>query len=227
MKKTITIMGILILVLGYILFVTISQKKKIKDELDISKIKVHLVIKKKNIEVPKPYPVYQSAGKEIQYLPDTTKNKYDKLKLEYDHLVLLHNNQSNSTVHDTLRIANSFLLQYPEASKLISFDLSKSKLILQLLRIDGIPVEDYYDLNLDNYNYRYSNGNMSNKRFGQFHLYPDLSYSFRPLNNLHDVDFDLNVKTTNFIYKLGANAFYYPNWDKAGYDMKLTVQYNF
>jgi len=227
MKKTIMVMGLIILVIGYFLFVTLSQKKKVEDELNITKIKVHLVIKQKNIQVPKPYPVYYSAEKEIQYLPDTTKNKYDSLKLEYDHLVLLHNNQSNTTVHDTLRIANSFLLQFPESSKLISFDLSKSKMVLQLLRIDGIPVADYYDLNLDNYNYRYSEGRITTKRFGQFHLYPNLSYSFRPINNLHDIDFDLNIKTTNFIYKLGANAFYYPKWDKTGYDMKLTLQYNF
>jgi len=231
MKTTIGIMGLIILVVVYFLFVTFSSNKKLKDEIAINEIKTDSIKKSKYIEVAKPFNVYLKPDKVIQYLPDpTNKNRYDSLKLAYKQILLLSNTTGTSiitnTVHDTLRIANSFLLQYPEANKLISFELSKSRMVLQMLRIDGIPVANIYDLNLDNYQYRFSDNNMTTKRIGQFHLYPSLNYSYRILNNLHDLDLDLNIKTTNFIYKAGANTFYYPGWDKLGYDIKLSVQYN-
>lgn len=226
MKKTIGILGLIILGLSYILFVTYSKSKRLSDELEISKKKTKVVYVKKYIDVPKPYEVYLKPDKEIRYLPDTTKNKYDSVGLS-NLDILLFNHKQLLSVSDTLRISKLFLRQFPNNSKLISFDLSSDELSLQLLRISGMPVKEVYSVDFNKYKYRYSEERLTTKRVKNLHIIPELSYSYRLLHNLHDVDFNLNFKTTNFNYKLGGNTFYYPAWDKVGYDLKLTLQYNF
>lgn len=227
MKKTIAILGILVLTLGYFLLVNLAGNKKLKDENKILSKKTKIVEVKKFIEVPKPYKVFLKPDVEIRYLPDTTRNKYDSILLVGNSILLFNHTITNLAKTDTLTISKRYLQQFPANSKLISFDLTKDNLELQLLRINGMPIAERYTINTNNYKYRYSDGLMSTKRIRNFKILPELGYSYRLINNLHDVDFDLNIKTTNFNYKAGANAFYYPTWNKAGYDFKLTVQYNF
>lgn len=210
------------LILGFLWLRQCSETKSLKSENEILESKSDTVFKRDTLKIPKPYPIYLKPEKVIIYKTDTTRVPYKEVKIVRDTIVLL------SPETNPLKVNKQFLLQYPTSSKLVSFDLSHSKLQLDLLSIDGVISRNSYPLDFNRYNYRYSDNKMTVKKKRVLKVEPDISYSFRPLNNLHDLTFQLKFKTSKFSYNLGINTFLYPKFQQNfGYDAQVGISYNF
>lgn len=94
--------------------------------------------------------------------------------------------------------------------------------------INGTTHEDQYILDLSQYNYQYVGNKLTSKKVNRVKLYPEIGYTYRPLNKLHDIDLSINFKTTRINYKVGLNGFYYPSFQKnPGWDFVLGISYKF
>ncbi len=221
MKKLIPILLVIVLVLGYIV---LNQRSKIieqKQELKIAKSKTDTILLYKEIKIPVPYKEETKPQKLIMY-QDTGSIQYKFLKPITSGWILFNNNKT-----DSVTISDTFLKLYPHSEKLLSFDLTKNKLNLQLLGINGIPKEKRYQIDVDRYNYRYVNNTLTHKKNWGLKLYPEIEYSVRPLNNFHDLSVGLNLDTRKFNYVIGINGYWYPQFQSMGYDLKLTLRYSF
>ena len=219
-KQTMIMLGV-ILLLSFFLLRQCSIVNEQREDIENLEKVPDTVYREREIKVPKPYPVYTKPEKVIVY-QDTGRIIYKEIKTNGNSIVLFNSDSPDSTL-----ISKNFLTRYPTNHKLISMDINGSNLKLQLLNTSGITLEERYSLNQSRYKYRYVNNQMTQDGKFKLKLEPELSYSFRPLNNLHDIDFGLNFKTSRFNYKLGANGFFYPNFNQLGYDAKVTIQYNF
>lgn len=209
-------------VVALILFViNVKQCSTINDNNNQSE-ETDTVYVDKVIEVPKPYNVYVKPDVVTYYQKDTVRIHYNELVYLNDTMILFNNDL------DSLKISKWYLLQHPTEDKLISFKLDRSNLKLQLLQIDGNPVEKDYSLDLDRYKYIYVEKKLTQKKDFHLQVRPSVMYSYRVIHKLHDLDLSLNFKTTNFNYVVGLNGFVYPSSDLTiGGDVKLSIQYNF
>ena len=213
---------LLALILGFLWLKQCSEIKSLKSEREIINSKTDTIWKKDTIKIPKPYNIYLKPEKVIVYKTDTFNKVYKEVKFINDTIVLL----SNETT--PMKVDKQFLLQYPTSSKLISFDLSNSKLQLDLLSTEGQITRNNYPLDFNRYKYRYSNNEMTVKKRTYFKLEPEVSYSYRPLNKFHDLSLLLKFKTSKFNYNLGINTFLYPKFkEEIGYDALIGISYNF
>lgn len=215
---------ILILVLGFLYLRQCSQVRDLKSEIQDLELRPDTVYKNQGIKIPEPYPVPSPPEKVIVYLSDTVKATYKEIKF-VDNFIGLY----TPGYSDSILVNKWFLLLYPQNNKLISFDLTSSKLDIDLLTTQGLTVRNQYKLDLERYNYRMVNNSMTAKKKFLFQVKPELEYTFRPFNNLHDLNLGLNFKTRRFIYELGVNANYYPglNQNKIKYDMLVGIKYRF
>lgn len=225
MKKILTSKYILIAILVVVCLFQLSVIRDLKNQShttsDLGLIEPETVYVDKPIKVFEMYANKQNPKKVKVHKPDTVRIPYPEVKLERDTIILFNN-------ENYLGINKNYLTQYPTADKILGFNLTKTSLALQLLSIDGLTKQTEYGINLDKYNYRYSDKQLTFKPKPLVTISPDLEYSFRPTNNLHDLDLGLVFKTTRFKYKLGINAFYYPKWEiSPGYDFKVGIKYNF
>ena len=226
MKKVLTcgkniVIAVLALLCLFELSIIRDLKSQDSDVSDLTSIIPDTVFIDRPIKVFEKYSNNKKPGKVKIFKPDTVRVLYPEVKLVKDTLILFNN-------ENYLGINKNYLLQYPTSDKLLSFNLTKTKLDLQLLSIDGITKQTEFDINLDKYNYRYVDKELSFKTKPVVKVSPELEYSFRPVNNLHDLDLGLIFKTTRFNYKLGINTFYYPVLKtNPGYDFKVSVKYNF
>lgn len=169
------------------------------------------IISDKPYKEPDPLPIQSKPDKVTLYPKDTTNYPYKEVVIIKD-TIRLYNNEL-----DKFDISSDFLLQYPEAPKLISFDLSKDYLELNLLDKSGSIIGKGYDLDLDNRDYLFVNNSLSsaiirlNKQKTHNKLGLVINYQYRPLPNFHDLNLDLNLETKKFIYTLGINGYCYPN----------------
>lgn len=167
---------------------------------------------KKPYKEPDPLPIISKPNKVISYPKDTLK-PYKELKIVKD-TIRLYNNEL-----DKFDISSDFLLQYPEAPKLLSLELSINSLKLNLLDKSGSIIGRGYKLDLENREYLFSNNTLSSsvtsksnstysykKSIGYF---ISASYQYRPLPNFHDLNLNFNIETKNIIYTLGLNAYHY------------------
>lgn len=226
MKKVLTLgKYVLIAVLSLLCLFEFSVirdlKNQTQDVSDLTTMKPETIYQDKPITLFKKYKNGQNPKKVKLYKPDTVRIPYKEVILVKDTLKLFNN-------ENYLGINTKYILQYPTADKLLSFDLTKSNLNLQLLSIDGVTKQTEYNINLDKYNYRYVDKQLTFKTKSVVKVVPEAEYTFRPMNNLHDLDLGLVFKTTRFNYKLGVNGFYYPKWDpNLNYDFMVGVKYNF
>lgn len=194
---------ICILILGYICLNQYSRIKSLKEDVKILSIKTDTVIyKDREIKIPEPYPVYLPPKIVEVYKTDTI--RFDSIHIQKEYITVY-------LPGDSINVNNSFLALYPNNPKLISFDLSKKKFNLDLLDINGMVHRDKYDIDLERYSYRYVDNKMSLKNKSRFKLYPEVGYTFRPKNNLHDFKGILNFNTGDLIYEVGFQGSYYPN----------------
>jgi len=221
MKKQTWIMIGIILLLGFLLLNQCSVNKEQDDLIEVLEKEPDTVYRKTVMKVIKPYKVVVKPDKVIVY-QDTGRIVYRDLVINGSSIVLF-----NTGSLDSLIINKNFLSKFPNNKKLIAMDLTNKELKLQLLNLSGISTEERYNINTSKYNYRYVDNSLTMDKKFQFNIEPEVSYSYRPLNNFHDLDIALNFKTSRFNYKFGANGFLYPKFNAIGYDAKVTVQYTF
>lgn len=74
---------------------------------------------------------------------------------------------------ERLAISESFITQYPKASKLISGSLTRNNFKLALLQTDGLVKEQEFDIYLDGYNYYWSNNELRHEKRKRPYKYKD------------------------------------------------------
>lgn len=220
--KTINIVLLVVIgVLTYFLFYSRSTINHQREEIETLKLKTDTVYRDRLIKVLKPFETILPPKLIVMY-QDTGSTRFDLIKLHGNNLVLF-----DTKLNDSLIISKRFLTHYPLSEKLIGFELDRNSLNLQLFSISGFAKEKKYDLDLDRFKYRYTNNELSRKKRFNLTLIPEVEYSYRMLNKLHDLNVSLNLKTSGFNYVIGLNGFYYPTFEKTGYDVNFTVRYNF
>lgn len=130
-------------------------------------------------------------------------------------------------ISDSISILDTYLKNYPLASKLISMDLSKDNLTLDLLNIEGNFITKNYTLDLNSRTYRYVDNELTYKDINTktTNFYFEGTYSIRPIDNLHDLDLSFNIETKRVIYKVGINTYLYPKFNSIGIGPKLSLTY--
>lgn len=180
----------------------------------------------KPFELPEPLPITNKPNQYIEYPKDTSSNNlpYKEIEIIKDTIRLYNNELDKFDIH------SDFLLQYPEAPKLISFELSKDYLELSLLEKSGSIIGKGYTLDLQNRKYLYSENQLtseilksSDKLFSKPTLCFMVNYQYRPLPSFHDLNLDFNIETKKFIYTLGINGYIYPN--NKGITPKVSITY--
>ena len=86
-----------------------------------------------------------------------------------------------------------------------------------------------FELNLDFYKYNWVNNQLTYKPIPILQRIKPYAYiSYRYFHNVIDGGIGLSFKTKTFIYKVGINTFYYPQYKKdLGLDLELKLEYNF
>lgn len=81
------------------------------------------------------------------------------------------------------------------------------------------------------YQYLWVDGQLTAKKlslFKRIQFKPYVGATYRPLNNLTDIEGGIKLKTQHLEYKVGVNGFYYPRFQKnPGWDVILGIQYEF
>lgn len=81
------------------------------------------------------------------------------------------------------------------------------------------------------YQYTWVDGKLTAKRLSSWkrlEVKPYTSFSYRPFNNLWDLEAGISFKTKSLNYNLGVSGFYYPQWQsKPGIDAQIRITYNF
>lgn len=88
-----------------------------------------------------------------------------------------------------------------------------------------------YQINPDKYRYTWVDGQLTASKLPwhkKVQFKPFIDASYRPINNLADIEAGIRLKTNHLIYSVGINGFYYPKFQKnPGWDVKLNLQYEF
>ena len=111
----------------------------------------------------------------------------------------------------------------------VQFKLDKSTLDLTLYNSSDYTVHtNKYHIDLDKYQYTYSNGVLTQKKKLNLKLSPYLQAKVRPINQFYDLSGGISLKTNNITYSIGVDLGYYPSFsDKLQKDVELSVTYNF
>lgn len=119
--------------------------------------------------------------------------------------------------------------QVLKEDSLVQILLSREDLSLSFFRpsAEGFLTQKF-DLDLDNYQYNWLNGKLTQKKIGfQLKLEPYVYAKYRYFNLMADAGIGISFKTRNLQYKLGLNGFYYPSLqDKLGTDLEFSITYN-
>lgn len=171
--------------------------------------------------IPEPYEIVLNPAVIEIYKTDTT-SKYNEFSLREKDLVLFTPNHV-----DSVSLSKIYLNTLPFNPKLLHIDLTQNQLSLGLMDIEGNTRRDIYPLDLSNYRYQWSNNQLTQKTIRRIKFEPTIGYQYRPLNNLHDMDLYLNLKTKGFNYKFGLNGFYYPKLHtNPSWDFVIGITYN-
>lgn len=193
--------------------ITKNKDEVINNIIDEANVVTDSTKSKKPYVEPDPLPIISKPNEVITYPKDTVK-PYKELVVLKD-TIRLYNNEL-----DKFDISSDFLLQYPEAPKLLSLELSLNSLKLHLLDKSGSITGRGYKLDLANREYLFSNNTLSSTVLqsgnqGTNTKVPTVSFSFsadyqyRPLPNFHDLNINFNVETKKINYTIGVNAYNY------------------
>lgn len=216
MKERIILIGTSIIFCGLWLRqcnITKNRDEVINNIIDEANVITDSIKSKKPYVEPDPLPIISKPREVITYPKDTVK-PYKELVVLKD-TIRLYNNEL-----DKFDISSDFLLQYPEAPKLLSLELSLNSLKLHLLGKSGSIIGRDYKLDLANREYLFSNNIMSSSLINNSHnnLVPTKNnigysltadYQYRPLPNFHDLNINFNVETKKINYTIGVNAYNY------------------
>lgn len=85
-----------------------------------------------------------------------------------------------------------------------------------------------FNIDLSKYNYNWTDNQLTYKKKLNLKLLPYIKGSYRPFNNLTDLNAGISLETRRFNYNLGLNLFYYPNLsNKIGKDLEISITYKF
>lgn len=88
-----------------------------------------------------------------------------------------------------------------------------------------------YEIHPEKYQYLWVDGMLTTQKLPwhkRVSLKPFAEASYRPINNLLDVEAGLKLKTQHVNYSVGINGFYYPKFQKnPGWDVRIGIQYEF
>lgn len=187
---------------------THSESSKVTDTLWIKRYKPL-----------EPYNVLEVPKLLLLYHTDTVAVK----EIVHDHntiQVVLGNNQ-------VLDYSTQFLAQYPNAGKLVQFQVKNNQLKLTQFSSLGQLSTQVYDFRPEFYNYIYTNNQLTTQQKGFFQKFGfSAEFLYRPISNLYDLNLGLLHKTRFSIIELGLNLHYYPTWQgNIGFDPYLKIRY--
>ena len=160
-------------------------------------------------------------------IPDTIKLKENfKPVIPYTQLIqpqriLLYDSYRNSSNSTKPQASDSTAVTSNRISRedsLVQFTLDKNQLNLSL-----------FNKETNSYSTRmFNEGQLTQKRIRKLTLSPYVYGKYRVFNQMLDIGTGLSIKTTNFNYKLGINAFHYPKFFSGiKADLEFSVTYNF
>ena len=111
---------------------------------------------------------------------------------------------------------------------IIQFELSSNQLdVTSLHHSDSTVHTDTYQLDTDKYKYLFTNGILTKDKV-KLGVKPYTEVSYRPLNNMWDLNGGIYLNTSRIQYRLGINLGYYPNLSsKVHKDIEISIQYKF
>lgn len=136
---------------------------------------------------------------------------------------------SDSTAVTSNRISRETSNRISREDSLVQFTLDKNQLNLSLFNKETNSYSTrMFNMDLDKYKYNWYEGQLTQKRIRKLTLSPYVYGKYRVFNQMLDIGTGLSIKTTNFNYKLGINAFHYPKFFSGiKADLEFSVTYNF
>lgn len=203
-----------------------SSKDLIKAIEDVQNVKTDTIYSDNPYQKPEDLPISNKPNDITIYpkpKPDTIYVKEVEIKKD---TIRLYYNETGK-----LDINKDYLFQYPEAPKLLNFELSKDYMKFDLLDISGSIIGRGYSINTDYFNYVFNGNSLSSKIISEplengfkNHFGISTSYSYRPLPNFHDIYLNLDFETKNFIYTVGVNGYLYPHNKGITPNLKITYK---
>ena len=174
-------------------------------------------------------------------IPDTIKLKEEfKPKKPFSQLIepsriLLYdfyrnsNRMTKSPSSDSMAVDSDNSVKVSKKDSLVQFTLDNNKLNISLFNKETDSYSTrMFNLDLGNYKYNWYDGQLTQKKIRRLSLSPYVYGKYRPFNQLFDIGTGLTIKTTNFNYKLGVNAFCYPKYFSGiKADLEFSIQYTF
>ena len=139
------------------------------------------------------------------------------------------NRMTKSPSSDSTAVDSDPSVKVSKKDSLVQFTLDNNKLnISQFNKETDSYSTRMFNLDLGNYKYHWYEGQLTQKKIRRLSLSPYVYGKYRPFNQLFDIGTGLTIKTTNFNYKLGVNAFCYPKYFSGiKADLEFSIQYNF
>ena len=112
---------------------------------------------------------------------------------------------------------------------LVQFTLDKDQLNISLFNKENNSYSTHlFKLDLSKYKYNWYEGQLTQKKTRKLSINPYVYGKYRIFNQMLDIGTGFSIKTTNFNYKLGLNAFHYPKFFSGiKTDLEFSVTYNF
>ena len=139
------------------------------------------------------------------------------------------NRMTKSPSSDSTAVDSDNSVKVSKKDSLVQFTLDNNKLNISLFNKETDSYSTrMFNLNLGTYKYNWYEGQLTQKKIRRLSLSPYVYGKYRPFNQLFDIGTGLTIKTTNFNYKLGVNAFCYPKYFSGiKADLEFSIQYNF
>ncbi len=136
---------------------------------------------------------------------------------------------TKSPSSDSTAVDSDNSVKVSKKDSLVQFTLDNNKLNISLFNKETDSYSTrMFNLDLGNYKYNWYEGQLTQKKIRRLSLSPYVYGKYRPFNQLFDIGTGLTIKTTNFNYKLGINAFHYPKFFSGiKADLEFSVTYNF
>jgi hypothetical protein len=139
------------------------------------------------------------------------------------------NRMTKSPSSDSTAVDSDNSVKVSKKDSLVQFTLDNNKLNISLFNRETDSYSTrIFNLDPGNYKYNWYEGQLTRKKIRRLNLSPYVYGKYRPFNQLFDIGTGLTIKTTNFNYKLGVNAFCYPKYFSGiKADLEFSIQYNF
>lgn len=170
-------------------------------------------------------------------LKETFKPQIPYKQLVQPQRILLYDFYRNSSIQrtilpqdsDSTAVGSDNSVKVSREDSLVQFTLDKNQLNLSLFNKETNSYSTrMFKIDLGGYKYNWYEGQLTQKRIRKLTLSPYVYGKYRVFNQMLDIGTGLSIKTTNFNYKLGINAFHYPKFFSGiKADLEFSVTYNF